>query len=98
MQKNITLMALISEAKSKLLPQKTLTEANDLIDEIYMLLADRRDDIVDAIKSADDKGATFINKYECVCGERWEDTWDCSCNDRCPSCNKEIEPYESVEV
>jgi len=28
----------------------------------------------------------------------WEDEWDCACNDRCPSCNKEIEPYYCEEV
>jgi len=39
------------------------------------------------------------NKYECSeCGERWEDEWSCPCNDRCPCCNAEIEPYESTET
>lgn len=37
----------------------------------------------------------FQNSYKCDCGEEWEDNWSCACNDRCPSCNKEIEPYES---
>jgi hypothetical protein len=37
----------------------------------------------------------FTNHYRCVCGTEWEDTWDCACNDRCPSCNKEIEPHHS---
>jgi len=40
----------------------------------------------------------FINKYRCPCGHEWEDQWDCKCNDRCPTCDKEIEPYESVEI
>lgn len=31
-------------------------------------------------------------------GIEWEDTWSCACNDRCPSCNAEIEPYESEEL
>lgn len=39
----------------------------------------------------------FLNTYE-HCGETWEDTWDCACNDRCPVCNKEIEPVSSVEL
>lgn len=26
----------------------------------------------------------------------WSDEWVCACNDRCPSCNAEIEPYEST--
>jgi hypothetical protein len=28
----------------------------------------------------------------------WTSTWSCACNDRCPACNKEIEPHDSVEV
>jgi hypothetical protein len=37
----------------------------------------------------------YTNYYKCPCGEEWEDQWSCMCNDRCPSCNKEIEPYDS---
>lgn len=38
----------------------------------------------------------FINYYFCEsCNEGWEDVWTCACNDRCPSCNKEIEPEKS---
>lgn len=40
----------------------------------------------------------YINHYRCPCGSEWEDEWDCMCNDRCPNCNKEIEPYESEET
>ena len=29
---------------------------------------------------------------------RWTDEWDCMCNDRCPKCSCEIEPYDSVEI
>lgn len=39
--------------------------------------------------------AEWLNHYLCPCGEEWEDEWDCQCNDRCPSCNKEVEPYIS---
>lgn len=39
---------------------------------------------------------TYQNSYKCPCGEEWQDTWDCgACNDKCPKCNREIEPYES---
>jgi len=31
------------------------------------------------------------------CGTEWTDDWDCMCNDRCPVCNGEIEPYYSVD-
>lgn len=37
---------------------------------------------------------TYLNQYR-HCGIEWEDTWSCACNDRCPVCNKEIEPYKS---
>lgn len=39
---------------------------------------------------------SFVNVYE-HCGVTWEDTWTCACNDRCPECNTEIEPVESIE-
>lgn len=38
------------------------------------------------------------NYYECPCGCVWEDVWGCQCNDKCPECGKEIEPYESEEI
>ena len=31
-------------------------------------------------------------------GVKWEDTHDSMCNDRCPACNAEIEPYDSEEL
>lgn len=37
----------------------------------------------------------FTNHYLCTCGEQWQDTWNSACNDRCPTCNREIEPYAS---
>ncbi len=42
----------------------------------------------------------FLKRYQCVCGETWEDEWSCACNDRCPSCNKEIETddYDDLSV
>ena len=41
----------------------------------------------------------FRNFYECSeCGTRWTDEWECQCNDRCPKCRCEIEPYDSVEI
>lgn len=42
---------------------------------------------------------TMINYYECNdCNESWEDTHSCACNDKCPSCNKEIEPFTSEYI
>ena len=40
----------------------------------------------------------FTNFYRCPCGEEWESKWDCQCNDKCPVCNKEIEPYRSEDA
>jgi hypothetical protein len=40
----------------------------------------------------------YLNYYRCTCGKRWIDLWNCMCNDRCPECRKEIEPYRSDDV
>lgn len=40
----------------------------------------------------------YLNHYCCPCGAEWEDEWDCQYNDRCPTCNKEVEPDFSEEV
>ena len=38
----------------------------------------------------------YINYYYCEdCDEEWQDVWECQCNDKCPRCNKEIEPENS---
>lgn len=28
----------------------------------------------------------------------WNDTWSCACNDRCPVCDLELEPFDYEEV
>lgn len=28
------------------------------------------------------------------CRTRWTDEWSCACNDHCPRCDAEIEPYD----
>ena len=39
----------------------------------------------------------YLNHYHCpVCQTEWQDEWDCGCNDRCPRCRREIEPYASL--
>ena len=40
----------------------------------------------------------YLNKYECECGCEWDDVWDCMCNDRCPDCNRETNPKESIDL
>jgi hypothetical protein len=44
-----------------------------------------------------DFGVYFERDFECLCGEQWSDLHDSDCNDRCPGCNREIEPRESRE-
>ena len=41
--------------------------------------------------------ANYLNYYR-HCGVEWSDVWSCMCNDRCPECNCEIEPYESKDL
>ncbi len=41
----------------------------------------------------------FENHYICSeCGTSWTDEWSCMCDDRCPKCNAEIVPTESVDL
>lgn len=41
----------------------------------------------------------FENFYHCpLCDTEWSDEWSCMCNDKCPNCNAEIEPFESVDL
>lgn len=42
---------------------------------------------------------TWFNKYyRCSNDHEWQDEWNCLCNDRCPECNQETEPYDHVEI
>ena len=41
----------------------------------------------------------FINYYRCPNdGREWVDVWSCCCDDKCPTCGAEIEPYKSEEA
>lgn len=41
----------------------------------------------------------YMNYYRCPdCKVEWDDVWTCTCNDKCPECNKEIEPIKSEEI
>lgn len=41
----------------------------------------------------------YQNHYHCPNdGTSWDDEWECMCNDRCPKCRAEIEPYMSIEL
>lgn len=41
----------------------------------------------------------FINHYHCSdCNEDWDDEWECTCDDKCPKCNKAYQPYKSENI
>lgn len=43
--------------------------------------------------------AWCLKYYECTkCRIKWTDAWSCACNDRCPNCRTEIEPYDDEEL
>jgi len=41
--------------------------------------------------------SSVLNHYR-HCGAEWSDLWSCACNDRCPVCRAEIEPYYSEQL
>jgi hypothetical protein len=42
-------------------------------------------------------GLWFRNHYR-HCGQEWNDEWSCMCNDKCPVCDAEIEPFKSDDL
>jgi hypothetical protein len=43
--------------------------------------------------------AWYLNHYRHDdCDVEWTDEWSCMCNDRCPECRYEIEPYDSEDL
>jgi len=50
---------------------------------------------IEESKYFDNTTATSYQNYYYHCGEHWELEGDSMHNDRCPVCNKEIEPYDS---
>ena len=39
----------------------------------------------------------YLNHYG-HCEREWVDIWSCMCNDHCPVCGHEIEPYKSLDL
>jgi predicted RNA-binding Zn-ribbon protein involved in translation (DUF1610 family) len=40
--------------------------------------------------------AKFHNFYRCPDdGTVWDDKWDCMCDDKCPTCGRELSPEDS---
>lgn len=49
--------------------------------------------------SKPDEPIRYRNYYKCSeCGKEWQDEWSCTCNDRCPECDTEIEPCKSEDI
>jgi hypothetical protein len=42
-----------------------------------------------------DEATLNFYKHE-ECAAHWADLWSCGCNDKCPKCGAEIEPYASL--
>jgi hypothetical protein len=43
--------------------------------------------------------AWYLKFYQCSeCGTKWTDEWSCACNDRCPKCRAETEPYDDEDL
>jgi hypothetical protein len=52
----------------------------------------------DSVDGVEESGA-FVNYYRCpVDNTHWADSWSCACNDKCPTCGREIEPYKSLDL
>jgi hypothetical protein len=42
------------------------------------------------------EGLQYTMHYRCPDdGTEWAMSWSCICDDRCPTCNHEIEPYKT---
>lgn len=42
---------------------------------------------------------SYVNHYRCPTdGTNWLDVWSSACNDRCPKCHAEIQPYKSNAI
>lgn len=74
------------------------TEITDV--EVVSTVDPQSGALVDTDDDTDaETGPIFRNFYRCSeCGHEWQDEWSCGCNDRCPKCRTEIEPYRSEEI
>jgi len=69
-----------------------LTETHEL-----RILVGRR--LENEMSDEDEEETLWLNHYKCShCGTEWSDEWSCQCNDRCPKCGAETEPYQSEEI
>lgn len=73
-----------------------LVAGGNLIGQYWDLMRSSPDliDLVEVEVEEKAEEPQFRNYYR-HCGEEWEDVWSCACNDECPVCKAEIEPYQS---
>jgi hypothetical protein len=72
---------------------------NDLGLETIRGIGSGRSGFIVPILENRDNEKMYLNRFVCPNDNtEWEDVSDCMCNDRCPTCNKEIEPVFSEEV
>ncbi len=87
---------LLAEQKKNLL---ALCTNENKLEGIIHILDDIQDYACDVLGIPENVVFTeinYLNFYICKdCNEHWNDVADSMCNDRCPVCNKEIEPYNS---
>jgi hypothetical protein len=77
------MLSRLSEEYQILAGRNVVTLPNGMVDE-------------DELESA---RPIFRNYYLCPYdGTSWIDEWSCRCNDRCPRCRAEIEPYDSEDI
>jgi len=53
------------------------------------------------LKNIIDSEEVEVNEFRMFykhCDTEWDMEWSCTCNDRCPVCNHEIEPYEFMLI
>lgn len=47
--------------------------------------------------SGEEDAQSYLNTYDCPCGEHWTDTWSACCDDDCPKCGTTCSPTSSEE-
>lgn len=54
------------------------------------------------MRDSEGNPCTWLNHYSCrICTSEqvdWSSEWSCQCNDCCPNCGAETEPYDSEEI
>ncbi|MFA5458788.1 MAG: hypothetical protein WC261_14290 [Synergistaceae bacterium] len=74
-----------------------------LFDPLYLSSVNSHTDVFQvnsecSIDNDNDPDRRFVNYYECACGKTWNRERSCVCVDRCPVCDKEIEPCQSEDT